>query len=254
MADWVYNKLEIKGNQEDVQEVLDRIKGYDEEEQEDLTIDFNNILPIPVYLDRKFDREISLMASKARGLDGYPYIKGCTMDFPDDLRDPSKLSKDEKILFDKYLRNISKCGVPDIWCWINHNWGTSKNAFDSCIDEINPNVVYFNTAWNAVTDLMVALSKLFQGVELLYTFTDYRAGQAAGVFEIKHGEITKEQFYEENSKEAYDIYFVFCPDEKIEYALYNFPNLKQTYFLWQNIYGVKALGEDYKGELFDPFL
>ncbi len=254
MADWTNNKLELNGKQKDIQDLLNRIEGYDEENQEDRIIDFKNIIAIPDDFVCEFNREISYIALKASGFKGYPFKNDWFDKFPDDLKDPSELSRDERILFDKYLNNIVKYGFPDIWCWLTNNWGTTKNSFDSCFDESNPSIIYFNTAWNEVTELMVALSKMFPNVELLYTFTDYRAGLAAGVIKIKGGKILEENIFKEGSKEAFDIYFDFYPEEKEEYALCNFQDSKQYYFLWQNIYGVKELDEDDKGELIDPDL
>lgn len=254
MPDWTNNKLELKGEQVDIEDLLNRIKGYDDENNEDRIIDFKNIIAIPSDFDWEFNREISYMALKASGFKGYPIKKECIMDFPDDLRDLSSLTDVEKTFYYKCVRNIDKYGLPDIWCWLTHNWGTTKNSFDSCFDENNNNIIYFNTAWNEVIGLMVALSIMFPNVELLYTFTDYRAGLAAGVIKIKGGKILEENIFAEGSKEAYDVYFDFYPEEKEEYALYNFPDLKQFYFLWQNIFGVKELDEDDKGELIDPDL
>ena len=73
-----------------------------------------------------------------------------------------------------YLRNWGKYGYPTWYEWSIANWGTKWNAFNQNFEE--PNVLWFDTAWEGVPLLIQTLSEIFPDVEFQYAYADEDLG------------------------------------------------------------------------------
>lgn len=216
MPNHITNRLIIKASEDRVREVLGFIKG-ETEERTPMYIDFNKIVPMPNELD---------ISSGSEGEMGKIYILSkCKRYMPNDwdkelIRRFEQLPDDRKKscleLGMKYLMNQAKYGHATWYEWCIENWGTKWNAYDQRFD--SPNIVWFNTAWSGVTELIQKLSEKFPDVEFDYAYADEDTGSNTGTGTIQNGVIS--MYYPDNqSKEAYELAFELSPEYQDNYEL-----------------------------------
>ena len=87
-------------------------------------------------------------------------------------------------------------------------WGTKWNAFNQNFEE--PNVLWFDTAWEGVPLLIQTLSEIFPDVEFQYAYADEDLGSNVGKGTIRNGE-TDMTFPDNGSNEAFEIVFFVKP-------------------------------------------
>jgi len=164
MPNYVTNRLEINADRETVQNVMDFLKGKTDEDSTPCYIDFNNIIPMPKDL---------LIEASTSGEFGMQYIiaqQRKPFNSQDDLKviqwmeiQKEKVREEALQLGMTYLRNWGKYGYPTWYEWSIANWGTKWNAFNQNFEE--PNVLWFDTAWEGVPLLIQTLSEIFPDVE-----------------------------------------------------------------------------------------
>lgn len=89
------------------------------------------------------------------------------------------------------------------WCALN--WKTKWNAYNCYQDIDNKNIIYFNTAWSGIPDLMRKLAIIFPTITFNYSYADEDFGNNIGVYTFKDTDIIKKYEPESYSKEAYEL-------------------------------------------------
>lgn len=216
MLNNITNRLEINADSETVKEIMNFIKGESYEDNQPCYIDFNKIIPMP--------EELLIEASSA-GEYGLQYILAMQrkpFNSLDDIKaikwieSLSEESRKEAIqLGELYLKNQEKYGYPTWYEWSIKTWGTKWNAYNQDFDE--PNILWFDTAWNGVPKLIIELSKKFPDTEFHYAYADESWGSNTGKGTAKNGKI-KMTIPDDRSNEAFEILFEVKPgiDEYFE--------------------------------------
>lgn len=178
MANFVTNALTLTGPVERVQAALSYLKCdarvYEEYEEEEgkfegelNSIDFNTIIPMP----------------------NWAYGSG-----------PGLTNSDEAV--------IQKCGVENISLeWARRNWGTQRNALGQPDYRSVDNVIYFETTWSGVPDLIQKIAVLFPELTVAYRYADEQAGYETGSFIFKDTETLHSFTPKGGTKEAYELAF-----------------------------------------------
>ena len=210
MPNHVTNRLEIIADNETVQKVMNFLKGVNEEDGTPCHIDFNKIIPMP--------KELLIEASSSGKL-GMEYLTAmqrkplytqddlATIQRVEELQE--KYRKEVLQLGASYLSNLEKYGYPTWYEWSIATWGTKWNAYDQYFEE--PNLLWFNTAWESVPLLIQKLSEVFPEVELHYAYADENLGFNVGRGIIQNGEIDM-TIPDGGSNEAFEIMFFVKPD------------------------------------------
>lgn len=210
MPNHVTNRLEIIADNETVQKVMNFLKGVNEEDGTPCHIDFNKIIPMP--------KELLIEASSSGKL-GMEYLTAmqrkplytqddlATIQRVEELQE--KYRKEMLQLGASYLSNLEKYGYPTWYEWSIATWGTKWNAYDQYLEE--PNILWFNTAWESVPLLIQKLSEVFPEVELHYAYADENLGFNVGRGIIQNGEIDM-TIPDGGSNEAFEIMFFVKPD------------------------------------------
>lgn len=99
---------------------------------------------------------------------------------------------------------------PGVICWHEWNvanWGTKWNAYDNVLeDDIDGMMrISFDTAWSHPRPVILALSKMFPTETIRVVYADEDLGYNVGAYEIRNGEILKENIPEGGSEEAKDL-------------------------------------------------
>lgn len=98
-----------------------------------------------------------------------------------------------------------KYGYPTWYEWSIATWGTKWNAYHQNFEE--PNILWFDTAWNGVPQLIQKLSAIFPDVEFHYAYADEDLGFNTGRGTARNGEINM-TIPEGGSNEAFEIMFL----------------------------------------------
>lgn len=219
MANNVTNRLKINSDKETVLKIMDFLKGKGNDNNMTCYIDFNNIVPIPKEL---------MIESSSSGKHGLKYIMAMQQknyNSPEDLKiiqwmeSLSEKEKKESIQLGKlYLRNKTQYGYPTWYEWTKATWGTKWNAYNQDFEE--PDVLWFDTAWNGVPLLIEKLSEIFPTVEFDYAYADEYLGSNTGKGIAKGGEIQM-ILPNDGSNEAFEIMFEVKPGADKYFELTN---------------------------------
>lgn len=216
MPNHVTNRLEINADRETVQKVMNFLRGENEEDGTPCYIDFNKIIPMPEEL---------LIESSSTGKLGLEYLiaKQWKLIYsPDDLKviqqveDLQEETRKEVLLLGaSYLNNLVKYGYSTWYEWSVATWGTKWNAYNQDFEE--PNILWFDTAWDGVPQLMQKLSEIFPDIEFHYAYADENFGSNVGRGTIRNGEMDM-TIPDDGSNEAFEIMFFVKPgtDEYFE--------------------------------------
>lgn len=209
MPNNVRNRLKIVGKKEQIQKVLEAIKGGRD------VIDFNKIIPMPSELN---------IPSSSYGEIGLAIIKkklGAKTSEIEDvyLQRLNEFSDDTKERMINagfnYLRNMIKYDCPTWYEWCRRNWNTKWNAYDTELKDDNE--VWFNTAWNNVAEKIIRkLSLMFPCVIFEYSFADEDVACNCGSATFKDG-FGVLSFLDNHSKEALDLYKELHPKYADDY-------------------------------------
>lgn len=209
MPNHVQNRLKIVGKKEEIQNVLESIKGDRE------VIDFDKIIPMPSELDipSSSDGEIGLAIIKKKLGAKTRYMEDVYAERFDEFADDAKERMINAGL--NYLRNMIKYGHPTWYEWCIDNWNTKWNAYDTELKDGNE--IWFRTAWNNVAERIVRkLSLMFPNVTFKYSFSDEDVACNCGNANFKDGFGTL-SFLDNHSKEALDLYKELHPQYADDY-------------------------------------
>lgn len=210
MPNWVENKLSYNGNEEEIKEMLEKIR-YDNATIG--TIDFNKIIPMPKSLDiecgSRTDKCIEMVKNYLENLPAE--LKGKEGTYEEVLEDLHNHSADisneeEKKIWDvgvTAVDNLYKYNAPTWYEWCNDNWNTKWNAcgYDENTDYSDSDFIWFQTAWSAPVPVIQKLSEMYPNIELSLQFADEDLGQNCGEMKFKGGNII-EEYIPETRKEA----------------------------------------------------
>ena len=212
MPNHVTNRLEINADRETVQKVMNFLKGKTDDDNTPCYIDFNNIIPMPeeLLIEKSSSGDLGMKYLKAMQLKPFYFLLDDdalrTIQWMEGL--PEKDRKEALQLGTSYLENRKKYGYPTWYEWSISTWGTKWNAFNQNFEE--PNVLWFDTAWEGVPLLIQTLSEIFPDVEFQYAYADEDLGSNVGKGTIRNGE-TDMTFPDNGSNEAFEIVFFVKP-------------------------------------------
>lgn len=219
MPNHVTNRLEINADRETVQKVMNFLKGKTDDDNTPCYIDFNNIIPMPkeLLIEKSSSGDFGMKCLEAMQRQPFYFLLD-----DDDLRAvqwmrglAEKDRQEALQLGASYLENRKKYGYPTWFEWSIATWGTKWNAYNQNFEE--PNILWFDTAWNGVPQLIQKLSEIFPDVEFHYAYADEDLGFNTGKGTARHGEINM-TIPEGGSNEAFEIMFFVKPgmDEYFE--------------------------------------
>lgn len=209
MPNHVTNRLEINADQETVQKVMNFLKGKTDDDNTTCYIDFNNIIPMPeeLLIDKCSSGDLGMKYLEAMQRKPFYFLLD-----DDDLRAirwiKGLAEKDRQKALQlgaSYLENQKKYGYPTWYEWSIATWGTKWNAYQQDFEE--PNILWFDTAWSGVPQLIQKLSEIFPDVEFHYAYADENLGFNTGIGTISNGEINM-TIPEGGSNEAFEIMFL----------------------------------------------
>ncbi len=206
MPNHIMNQLHLSGEQKRIDDLLKSVKG------EDSVLDFNKIIPMPESLN------IECGSRTDRGLKAYKdfvyvYTFAGTeekdlLNIPKEkeaafLRARQDIRRDEWELGRTAFQNEQKYGVPTWLEWARQSWGTKWSAYNAKI--VEDNTIIFNTAWSRAMPVIQKLAENFPDVKFEYFWADEDLGVNTGTAEFENGEIIHDEFFDPQSKEAYEL-------------------------------------------------
>ena len=245
MPNNIQNKLQIIGNDEEVQKVLTYIKGkYDDGKE--IQIDFNRIKPIPKGMHGQIHSGIEMWVKICTGQINFACLftqmekshskmfkdgnygnlaerigASIAMEYLTGKRSGNvkDLSDDDFNSFIQCLKNYREHGSIYWHDWSIKNWGTKWNAYNQNDQRNTEDTIYFQTAWSSPIGLIEELSKIFPLVKICLTYADEDRGSNTGMITFENGEAIEVNQPESQSIQGYDIYFELHPGRKEDYKL-----------------------------------
>lgn len=207
MPNHIVNHLKINGTIEQVNQVLEFLKG------ENGIVDFNKIKPMPDCLnieecsDGKIGMGYLLYKRAPKRNSNYKSDYELVQSWGEARK------KDAIELGKQYLDNIARYGHDTWYNWRLVNWGTKWNAYECLMTD--ENTVEFQTAWSGVPNLMSDVVAMFPNIDFEYLYADEDCGYNVGCGFSCDGELIME-YPDGGTEEAYDIYFKTHPWAKDE--------------------------------------
>lgn len=235
MPNWVNNIITFEGNEEDINNVLEFVKGVN-------CFDFNKIVPMPkslhitegsdkdesilYYLARINRKEAAAIIESFKEKTRFLYNDICNEFYkstPEELLKKTssfniRISDDEKKLgIDDafklgatYVDNFKKYGSTTWYDWCCRNWGTKWNACDPYVEhkEKGKAIAEFDTAWSAPVPIMCIIAKKYPDVKITLNYADEDIGYNCGNMEFYQNEVITREFqsFDEAYKFACDIW------------------------------------------------
>lgn len=211
MPNNIQNRLVVKANQvEELKMFLGAIRGFD---SEDKFIDFNKIIPMP--------EEIKNTESSSKVDDAiYYYLVNTEQEWlinkilkysisrMDRFANFSQEELNEMFAIgQQYVNNWKRYGAKDWYDWSRINWGTKWNAYNTDLEYIDECevVIYFQTAWSGVSDIIKELTERYHQLIFEYAYSDEDMGYNCGNGYGEDGEFSY-TMYVGGSDEAMEIY------------------------------------------------
>lgn len=242
MPNHVTTQIEFYGKKENINKVLELIKGEDE------CIDFNKIIPMPktLNLPASTDADVSIRYALSKmnygeksaikkalrdtscSFYGNYYNKIFSHNPPDDFieqraKDFAERLKNKDISFgdtdyesldiktfedlgNAYLRNILVYGYDTWYDWHCDKWGIKWNAYNSYSDK-ESGTMEFDTAWACPLPLLEELGHVCDEYEVSFEgrWADEDVGNNVGTFSYNDA-LWDVEYAENGSNEAYEIY------------------------------------------------
>lgn len=221
MPNHITNKIEFYGDQENINKVLELIKG------KETCIDFEKIIPMPAtlhltsgghqeqaiqyaMLQKSYDERMKIQDSlKNSRCDFYGSyfnkvlkhnytnvaLQECATEFEEKLKSGKRDIFDDidyeglgiktfEDLGNAYINNMINYGYDTWYDWSCANWGTKWNAYDTYLDE-STNIMEFDTAWSCPLPVLDKLAEICYGYGVSFTgkWADEDRGSNVGVFE-----------------------------------------------------------------------
>jgi hypothetical protein len=247
MPNHIQNKLQVLGNNDEVQKVLTHIKGKDNDGKE-IQIDFDKIKPIPKGMNVETHLGVEMWAKICTGQIDFAYLFSQMKQSTSELfksgdfgilasrmeantamehltgrraGNVKDLSDSDFESFIQCLKNYREYGNISWYDWCIKNWGTKWNAYDQNDKRNTTDAIYFKTAWSSPIGLISELSKMFPLVKICLTYADEDSGSNAGIITFENGKAIEVNQPESQSIEGYTIYFELHPGRKKDFKLVN---------------------------------
>lgn len=238
MPNHIQNRLKVIGEENEVQNLLNHIKGKKEDGSE-IEIDFNKIVPMPKGMDVEVHSGIKMWVEICTGQLDFAQLfspplsspsemfkngnygslasrigASTAMDYLTGKRDGNvkDFTPEEFEMFVQCLKNYREYGSTSWYEWAKDNWGTKWNAYELNDERTTSDTIYFQTAWAPPIELMVKLSSEFPKVEIQLDYADEDSGSNTGKIKLKGGEVIDVFQPDNQSNEAYEIYLELHPD------------------------------------------
>lgn len=219
MPNNIQNRITIVGSDDQIKEVISSLKGK-YEDGTDSSVDFNTIKPMPESLNIESGSSGDMVHNLLFGGSVPKYFPIAVSELQRRFTALSpEQRKDAVTLGLQYQENFEKYGHTTWYNWCVSNWGTKWNAYQTPDQRDSENALYFETAWNSPVELIRLLSEKFQDVEIRLDYADEDSGCNVGGCVFKAGEKLSGGKLENQSKEAYDLYFELHPGSKDDYIL-----------------------------------
>ena len=179
MPNWTMISVRFDGNENEINNMLEFIKG------EDGVFDFNKVIPMPKSLEisegSEADRAMKCYEAERVGKRDRELIKNQYHITDQEFQRYKELGK-------IYSDNEKKYGYRSWYGWCNANWNTKWNACDASYTN---GVLYFETAWNFPTPVMKKLSEMYPDITMMFEVED-EGYDGVDRFSLKNGERTEE--------------------------------------------------------------
>ena len=177
MANWVINKVVIKGSEEEIARCHEQItKGGQ--------FSLNNIVPMPESLRVTSGSITSIADSWSKASDKEKK----------EIEDRYNLTDKEKDEIRQIVDNIAKYGYPTWYEWHVDKWGTKWDVnepyYEHCGDAISMD---FKTAWTTPGAAFLELSGQYPGLTIYVEYADEDLGFNCGMYTLCGGEILDEE-------------------------------------------------------------
>lgn len=222
MANVISNRLEVKGDEQQIQKMFQFISTGNPDDETYQVIDFTKIIPMPDSLKIE-DGSITADAycyflelnqgnnQKTNILDSYlskNYLSRLSVSSRSKAY-KAQYSEQEllklKEMGEIYVSNIKEYGCPTWYEWRCKNWGTKWPAYNDSYSK--GNAIYFQTANGNCLRVISKLHEMFNSLTFFYQYADEDIGNNVGEFILPaHTSDIKSLLVEERSSEAYRIY------------------------------------------------
>jgi len=203
MPNWVENYVTLKGDHEQIHELLDMVK---DEQYGYGTIDFNKVIPMPDVLNIEAgSRTEDGFKAYSDFMTVYTLCGTINMDKLLDvppvaesvfLKARADISPEVFELGKKAYQNKLLYGAKDWYNWCNQNWNTKWNAcgYESGLDYSLGNCLHFQTAWSPPVPIIEKLAEQFPGVEFVHSWANEDLGMSCGRMVYQKGKVVEEYY------------------------------------------------------------
>lgn len=171
------------------------------------SIDFNKLIPMPPGLNIEhsayMEKGLELYRAYMRELDSSDPVKHFRIKQkwePQRMADPVTWA-----LGKQAFENIQKYGSPSWYGWAIKNWGSKWNAYQCKPLDKNADMMIFLTAWDAVPNILEAMSRRYPDQAITYRWADEDIGYNVGEKTFWGGKCVGELMLEGGSREAYEL-------------------------------------------------
>jgi len=181
--------------------------------------DFEKVFPTPEVIKLVGDSVSSNIIEAVHAKYNKPFSNNPLLAFLEAgnrLRDKHEIKPEDQLQFERACKAYEETGFA---YWYDYNesaWGTKWNAY-SC-EKLSDNEYTFETLWSNVLDVIVEISKSFEG-SIIYTYSDEDTGANTGCYSICKGIVISDLHYPNYSFGAYELAFDLRPEIKENYRL-----------------------------------
>lgn len=226
MPNYVYNKLVIHGGFSDLDIFSDG------------SLDFNKITPMPQPLrdsiaggydsvglcllwmqaSKEHKEEINILdniVKEKKIFDAYISLSPYHSDIRDEMGRANELTEEKKLAAlkegEKCYKNFIKYGHCNWYTWRVDNWSVKWNCSDVTI--IDPETIFFTTAWNMPEKIIQKISKMIPDREITISWTDEGRASNTGLCTFLNGELIEGGYLEPFTESWEDVVHSLCLGE-----------------------------------------
>jgi hypothetical protein len=191
MPNHITNILRINGTPEQVRTVREALKGEEKPDGSNSPrlVDFERIVPMPNSLQIKSGIEAMVVSQEMKGITGTD-------------TESRSVGFDQKV-YEQCLENVRLHGHPTWHEWCRANWGTKWNAYQQ--EEIEPNILKFQTAWSMPYKFFQHLAARFPNVGFVIEFADEDIGHNCGTATYQGGVLVQLEDPDDPKQFAYRV-------------------------------------------------
>lgn len=117
-------------------------------------------------------------------------------------------------LGEKAFNNLEKYGDTDWYNWRIRHWGTKWNSCNTYVSD-DKKMICFDTAWSPAISAIEKFASMYPELKITHDYAEEQVAYYCGKLEYENGELASRDDYEQDSKEAYEMYFELwgCEDE-----------------------------------------